>query len=90
MGVRHTLAVGLACILLVQSVAMAQTLAPGVLHQSIEREARMLAQAGAPAAEQQASRKPRSWPGEHPILFGALVGAGAGAVWGGSGVQDCL
>ena len=29
-----------------------------------------------PAVAQQA--KKRSWPGRHPVLFGALVGAGAG------------
>jgi hypothetical protein len=31
----------------------------------------------APALPQQPAKK-RSWPGRHPVLFGALVGAGAG------------
>ena len=30
-----------------------------------------------PALPQQPAKK-RSWPGRHPVLFGALVGAGAG------------
>jgi hypothetical protein len=35
--------------------------------------------APAPAVPQQQAKK-RSWPGRHPVLFGTLVGLGAGLV----------
>ena len=40
-------------------------------------ESRYRLAAPLPALPQQPAKK-RSWPGRHPVLFGALVGAGAG------------
>ena len=48
----------------------------GVLHEGVNRESARLA-ALPPALRQQPQRE-RSWPGRHPVLFGALVGLGVG------------
>ncbi len=48
----------------------------GTMHDSLNRESVRLA-APPPALRQQPARE-RSWPGRHPVLFGALVGVGAG------------
>jgi hypothetical protein len=48
----------------------------GILREAVNRESIRLA-ALPPAVRQQQPRT-RSWPGRHPVLFGALVGLGAG------------
>jgi hypothetical protein len=57
----------------------------GVLAQSIARAAttwNVLVQAGEPAVQ-------RSWAARHPVLLGAIIGAGAGAGIGYAAGQDC-
>ena len=74
-----------------------------VLRKAVEREVTRLTlslgRAESLQAQQRAARD-RTWIGRHPALFGALVGAGAGAVssvprWtelycAGGGDEDCL
>jgi hypothetical protein len=48
----------------------------GITREAVAREPLRLA-AVPPAGRQQSSRE-RSWPGRHPVLFGALVGLGTG------------
>lgn len=53
------------------------------LSEAIEREATrqaLLPDGGAGSRTQQPGSQSRSWIGRHPALFGALVGAGAGAI----------
>jgi len=65
--------------LLVPRAGLAQSPAgPGGLHQSIEREARRLAQSGTAASSEPAPPKHRHWAARHPILFGTLLGAAGG------------
>lgn len=50
----------------------------GPIHAATAREsARLAALPTAPRRQQQPPQK-RSWPGRHPVLFGTLVGLGAG------------
>ena len=52
------------------------------LRRSIAREAGRLAEIRVPAASARSQSQPqRSWIGRHPVATGALIGAGAGAVW---------
>jgi hypothetical protein len=53
-------------------------LSTGVMREAVIRESIRLA-ALPPAVRQQQPRE-RSWPGRHPVLFGALVGLGTGLV----------
>ncbi len=46
------------------------------LREAVNRESARLA--ALPAAVLQQQPRERSWPGRHPVLFGALVGLGAG------------
>lgn len=48
----------------------------GIMREAVNRESVRLA-ALPPALRQQPPRE-RSWPGRHPVLFGALVGLGVG------------
>jgi hypothetical protein len=48
----------------------------GIMREAVNRESVKLA-ALPPASSQQQPPK-RSWPGRHPVLFGALVGFGVG------------
>ncbi len=50
----------------------------GIMREAVNRESVRLA-ALPPALRQQQPRE-RSWPGRHPVLFGALVGLGVGLV----------
>jgi hypothetical protein len=50
----------------------------GMMREAVNRESVRLA-ALPPALRQQHPRE-RSWPGRHPVLFGALVGLGVGLV----------
>lgn len=68
---------------------------PGALTLSVAHEASHLARvtASAPTTTQPAPQqtKKKGWIGRHPVLFGALVGFGAGCVLGASrvgGSQD--
>jgi hypothetical protein len=75
----HIVTASLVGILLVPRAGLAQSPAgPGGLHQSIEREARRLAQSGTAASSEPAPPKHRHWAARHPILFGTLLGAAGG------------
>ncbi len=74
------------CVLITPAAGLAQTRAGireladsqiGRLADWRTEELRYRAAARPPALPQQPAKK-RSWPGRHPVLFGALVGAGAG------------
>jgi hypothetical protein len=78
---RKILLVLLTSIFVLPPGAFAQTPADGrggagTMREAVNREAVRLA-ALPPAVRQQPPRE-RSWPGRHPVLFGALVGLGAG------------
>jgi hypothetical protein len=47
----------------------------GVIREAASRELRLAVQSSASAQQQP---EQRSWPGRHPVLFGALVGLGVG------------
>src|SRR5262245_28342923 len=84
MTVKHILAVSLIGLLATPGLAPAQTLpSPSALRQSIDREAIRLARMDNSAATPQPAPH-RSWAAQHPIELGAMIGAGAGAVWGAS------
>jgi len=48
----------------------------GIIREAVIRESVRLA--ALPSALPQQQRQQRSWPGRHPVLFGAVVGLGAG------------
>jgi hypothetical protein len=48
----------------------------GIMREAVNRESVRLA--GLPPALRQQQPRERSWPGRHPVLFGALVGMGVG------------
>jgi len=48
----------------------------GIIREAVARESVRLA--ALPPALAQQQRQRRSWPGRHPVLFGAVVGLGAG------------
>jgi hypothetical protein len=62
--------------------AVASAVRSESLRRSIASEAARLAEGRVHAASAEPQRQPpRSWIGRHPVLTGALAGAGAGAVW---------
>jgi len=50
----------------------------GIMREAVNRESVRLA--ALPPAFRQQQPQQRSWPGRHPVLFGALVGLGVGLV----------
>ena len=48
----------------------------GIMREAVNRESARLA--ALPATLRQRQPRERSWPGRHPVLFGALVGLGVG------------
>ena len=61
---------------------VASAVPPESLRRSIASEAARLAEGRVHAASAGLqSEPPRSWFGRHPVLTGALVGAGGGAAW---------
>ena len=78
MKATHIVTASLIGILMIPGAGLAQTLAPGTLNRSIEREALRLAQTVAPASRQPALPKHRHWAARHPILLGTLLGAAGG------------
>ena len=48
------------------------------IRQATRRESVRLAALAAAARQQQQPPPKRSWPGRHPVLFGTIVGVGAG------------
>jgi hypothetical protein len=64
---------------------VASTVPSTPLRRSIANEAARLAEGRVHATSamfaSQPSQPSQSWIGQHPVLTGALVGAGAGAVW---------
>lgn len=91
------LLVGLACVLLVQpSLALADSTPPlpertkaalsrpeGPIMAAVRKDAGRLRKAE-PSVRGAAQDKQRSWIRRHPVLFGAMVGAGAGLIAGGT------
>lgn len=72
--------------------AMTQAASPGPIAKAVEAWARRWAEGShgeASSAGQAEQAGERGWIGRHPVLFGALVGAGAGAVIGYSLGRDC-
>ena len=88
---------------LVSFVAVAALLAPGpvaaedsVRNNKADRH-RMVSRLKIPplpelartqAGQTATQKKDRSWPGRHPVVFGLLIGTGAGAVVGAASLQE--
>lgn len=73
---RRTFAAFVMCVMTTPAIAFAQNpFAEESIRNVVDRDAARLSVLAAPAAQQP---RERSWPGRHPVMFGALLGFGIG------------
>ena len=74
----RTLVAAVICVLMTPVAGLAQTpFSEASIRKAVTRDGVALSLLPAPVAQPQQPRQ-RSWPGRHPVLFGALVGLGIG------------